>query len=122
MRHIWRHPLVRIGGMKYIMSTEQLGKLSLLQGAVEGTSMVDAGINDGDLVLIRCTNFPKHGAVQVVRYQDKSTLKQLWEIEGEGWELHYRDGTRKIIKCDSDDFEVQGEFVTVLREVAVPKE
>jgi SOS-response transcriptional repressor LexA len=82
--------------------------------SVRGGSMTEAGIRDGDLVLIRCADVPKDGAIQVVRYKNKSTLKLLREVEGKGWELHYRDGSGKVITCDSNEYEVQGEFEAVL--------
>ena len=38
-------PLNKIGGMKYIMSKEKLGKLALIQGAVEGRyTVMGAGL------------------------------------------------------------------------------
>ena len=76
--------------------------------------MAEAGIRDGDMVLIRYTDIPRDGAIQVVRYQDKSTLKLLREIEGRGWELHYRDGSGRVIECDSNEYETQGEFEAIL--------
>ena len=89
---------------------------------IRGGSMTEAGIRDGDMVLIRFTDVPADGAIQVVRHQDKSTLKKLREVEGKGWELHYRDGTGRVIFCDSDDFETLGEFEAILPEGTVPKE
>jgi SOS-response transcriptional repressor LexA len=82
--------------------------------SVRGGSMAEAGIRDGDMVLIRCVDVPRDGAIQVVRYRDKSTLKLLRETEDEGWELHYRDGSGRVITCDSNEYEVQGEFEAVL--------
>jgi len=81
---------------------------------VRGGSMAEAGIRDGDMVLVRCADAPRDGAVQVVRYRDKSTLKLLREVEGKGWELHYRDGSGRVIECDSDEYETQGEFEAIL--------
>jgi SOS-response transcriptional repressor LexA len=82
--------------------------------SIRGASMAEAGIRDGDLVLIRHAGAPVSGAVQVVRYQGRSTLKRLREVEGGGWELHYEDGTGRVIPVDSGDYEVQGEFVAIL--------
>jgi SOS-response transcriptional repressor LexA len=81
--------------------------------SVRGDSMTEAGIRDGDMLLIRCADVPKDGAIQVVRYKDKSTLKRLHKTE-EGWELHYEDGSGRVISGDSADYEVQGEFIAVL--------
>jgi SOS-response transcriptional repressor LexA len=88
---------------------------------VRGTSMAEVGIRDGDLVLIRHADVPVDGAVQVVRYQGKSTLKRLREIEGGGWELHYEDGSGKVISVTSGDYEVQGEFVAILPGIGGPE-
>jgi SOS-response transcriptional repressor LexA len=81
--------------------------------SIRGGSMAEAGIRDGDMVLIRCADAPRDGAIQVVRYKDQSTLKRLHET-GKGWELHYEDGSGRVITGDSADYEVQGEFIAVL--------
>jgi SOS-response transcriptional repressor LexA len=89
--------------------------------SIKGGSMTEAGIRDKDLVLIRHTSAPVDRAIQVVRHQGKSTLKRLREVEGSGWELHYEDGSGKVVLLDSGDYEVQGEFVAVLPGKAVPE-
>jgi SOS-response transcriptional repressor LexA len=81
--------------------------------SIRGGSMAEAGIRDGDMVLIRCADAPRDGAIQVVRFKDQSTLKRLHET-GKGWELHYEDGSGRVIIGDSSDYEVQGEFIAVL--------
>ena len=86
---------------------------------IRGSSMVEAGIRDGDKVIVCCTDVPRDSAIQVVRYDGKSTIKRLREIEGTGWELHYEDGSGKVILADSVDYQVQGEFVAILPENAV---
>jgi SOS-response transcriptional repressor LexA len=88
--------------------------------SIRGTSMSEAGIRDGDLVLISQSDTPRDGAIQVVRYRGKSTLKRLREVEGGGWELHYEDGSGRVIPVDSGDYQVQGDFVAVLPENALP--
>jgi SOS-response transcriptional repressor LexA len=70
--------------------------------------MTKTGILDGDMVLIRYTDVPRDGAIQVVRYQEKVTIKRLREIEGKGWELRYTDGSGKVIECDSEEYETLG--------------
>ena len=88
---------------------------------VRGGSMTGAGILDGDLALIRYADVPRDGAIQVVRYRDKVTLKRLREVEGKGWELRYMDGSGEAITCDSDEYETLGEFVTVLPKKCRPR-
>jgi SOS-response transcriptional repressor LexA len=87
---------------------------------IRGASMSETGIRDGDAVLIRCTDTPANGAIQVLRYHGKSTLKRLREVEGGGWEMHYEDGSGKVVPLDSGDYEVQGDFVAVLPGIGVP--
>jgi SOS-response transcriptional repressor LexA len=88
---------------------------------IRGGSMTGAGILDGDMALIRYADVPRDGAIQVVRYRDKVTLKLLREVEGKGWELRYMDGSGKAIICDTDGYETLGEFVTVLPKSTVPR-
>jgi repressor LexA len=89
--------------------------------SVRGGSMIEAGIRDGDMVLIRHTDTPADRAIQVVRYHGKSTLKRLREVEGKGWELHYEDGSGRVVLLDSGGYEVQGEFVAILPKIVVPE-
>jgi SOS-response transcriptional repressor LexA len=89
--------------------------------SIRGASMAEAGIRDGDLALIRHAEAPRDGAIQVIRYQGKSTLKRLRETEGGGWELHYEDGSGRVIPAASSDFTVQGDFVAILPHNAVPE-
>jgi SOS-response transcriptional repressor LexA len=89
--------------------------------SIRGESMAEAGIRDGDLALVRRADTPRDGAIQVVRYQGKSTLKRLREVEGKGWELHYEDGSGRFIPANSGDYEVQGEFVAILPHNTVPE-
>ena len=76
--------------------------------------MTGAGIPDGCVILIRRADVPRHGAIQVVAWQGKSTLKRLKEKEGGGWELRFEDGTGRVIVVDSGEYLVQGDFVAVL--------
>jgi SOS-response transcriptional repressor LexA len=81
---------------------------------IRGESMTSAGIPDGCTVLIRKADTPRNGAIQVVAYQGRSTLKRAIEREGGMWELHFEDGTNRIITPDSGEYRVQGDFVAVL--------
>jgi SOS-response transcriptional repressor LexA/DNA-binding XRE family transcriptional regulator len=90
--------------------------------SIRGTSMTAAKIFDGDIALIRRTGTPRDGAIQAVRYGDAVTLKRLRETGGEGWELHYMDGSGRVIACDSDGYETLGEFITILPKGAAPRE
>jgi SOS-response transcriptional repressor LexA len=87
---------------------------------VRGGSMIEAGIRDGDRVLVRCADVPANGAIMVVSYRGKSTLKRLRETE-KGWELHFEDGSGQVITVTSNRYQVQGEFKSILAGNAVVK-
>jgi SOS-response transcriptional repressor LexA len=82
--------------------------------SIRGESMTVAGIPNGSAVLIRRADAPRDGAIQVVAWQGRSTLKRLREKEGGGWELHFEDGTNRVIAVESKECRVQGDFVAVL--------
>ena len=59
--------------------SQEISELSddLMIVKVNGDSMIDTGINDGDLVLIRRTNDFKIGDIVLVRNQEGTTLKRM---------------------------------------------
>jgi SOS-response transcriptional repressor LexA len=84
---------------------------------IRGESMTAAGIPDGCTVLIRRSDVPRDGAIQVVRRGGRSTLKRMREGEDHTWTLHYEDGSKWSIAIGKDeDYQVQGDFVAVLPE------
>jgi repressor LexA len=44
---------------------------------VKGTSMIEAGIQDGDYILLRKAESPENGAIMLVRHEDQSTVKRI---------------------------------------------
>jgi SOS-response transcriptional repressor LexA len=86
-------------------------------GRIKGTSMTAAGIPDGILVLIRISDVPKDGAIQVVECQGEATLKRMREIPGKGWKICFDDHTGRYIEMGpGDEFHIQGDFIAVLPE------
>ena len=87
---------------------------------VQGNSMIDAFIPDGSVVLIRWTDVPRDGVIQVVRIDDRVTLKRMKEGEDHSWTLCYEDGTGRAIPLGEDN-RVQGDFVAVLPPSTQPR-
>jgi SOS-response transcriptional repressor LexA len=84
---------------------------------IRGESMSAAGIPDGCTVLIRRSDVPRDGAIQVVRCGGKSTLKRMREGEEHTWTLRYEDNSERLIPIGKDEeYQVQGDFVAVLAE------
>lgn len=83
---------------------------------VKGTSMIDALINDGDLVLLRATNEVRDGDMVAVwiKSQNETTLKHFYQ-EGERVRLQPANSTMQPIYVDAADVEVQGKVVSTIR-------
>jgi DNA polymerase V len=83
---------------------------------IKGESMSAAGIPDGSMVLIRKSDVPRNGAIQVVRHEGSSTLKRMREHEDHHWTLQFEDNTGRYIELGDEEYQVQGDFVAVLPE------
>jgi repressor LexA len=81
---------------------------------VRGTSMTEAGINDGDSILLQAAETPENGAIMLIRHEDQSTVKRV-RIKGNRVFLCWEDGSHNQIEVDSIDYEIQGKLVNVLR-------
>ena len=83
---------------------------------VKGTSMIDALIGDGDLVLLRATNDVRDGEMVAVwiKSQNETTLKHFYR-EGDRVRLQPANSTMEPIYVDAKDVEVQGKVVSTIR-------
>jgi len=54
---------------------------------VRGDSMINAGILDGDKVVVRPQQSADNGQIVVARIEDEATVKRLWRKNGEIWLL-----------------------------------
>ena len=74
-------------------------------------SMVDAGIEDGDLAVIRPCPVAENGQIALVAVDGGSTLKKFYLTDG-GVELHSCNSTHKIQKYGyRNDIRIIGTFV-----------
>lgn len=90
------------------------GDLYLLRA--NGASMIEAGIDDGDLVLIRQQSFADEGQIVVALMEDEATLKRFYpEPEKGRIRLHPENRTMKDIFVDS--CVIQGVAVRVLKDL-----
>jgi SOS-response transcriptional repressor LexA/DNA-binding XRE family transcriptional regulator len=87
---------------------------------IQGNSMIDALIPDGSMVLIRKSDAPVDGAIQVVSIDGHATLKRLREREDRGWRVCYEDGSGRTIPM-GEGLRVQGDFVAVLPPSSRPR-
>ncbi len=84
---------------------------STFYGRVIGDSMIDAGINDGDIAVIDKSREPHNGSIVVAYINNEFTIKYLDTThKEEGYiELRPSNAKYKPIRIDEgDDFEVWG--------------
>jgi repressor LexA len=84
----------------------------------KGDSMIDAMINDGDLVILRKTSELQNGGLYAVFLNDKneSSLKRVYQ-EGKRLKLKPENPTLKPFYVDARHAEIQGKVVCVVRQV-----
>jgi repressor LexA len=70
----------------------------------QGDSMNQKGIQDGDLVLVRQTNYPENGKIVVALINDEATLKEFHMDQSTIYLIPHSDNPRHkpIILDDSD--------------------
>lgn len=86
---------------------------------VEGDSMIDAMVNDGDLVIMKHTQTANNGEMVAIRMidSDETTLKYFYKENG-GIRLQPANPTMDAVFIDNpNNIEVQGKVVLVIRQV-----
>jgi repressor LexA len=86
---------------------------------VKGKSMVDALINDGDIVLMQHVSTVDNGEMAAVwlKGEKEATLKKVYKESGR-IRLQPANEQMKPIYADYDNVEIQGRVVAVVRQVA----
>ena len=83
---------------------------------VQGTSMIDALIDDGDVVIIKPAREASNGEMVVawLKDQEEATLKKFY-LEGDQVRLQPANSQMEPIYCPAENVEVHGKVVTVIR-------
>ena len=89
------------------------GKENVFALRVKGTSMIDALVNDGDLVLMEPTAAWDNGDMVAVWLKDRqeTTLKKIYKEDGGRVRLQPANVTMDPIYVDADEVEVQGRIL-----------
>jgi len=92
------------------------GKEGVYALKVKGTSMVDALINDGDIVLMQYVNTVDNGEMAAVwlKAEREATLKKVYR-ESNRIRLQPANSQMKPIYAAPDNVEIQGKVVGVIR-------
>src|SRR3990172_227401 len=82
---------------------------------VKGTSMIDALVNDGDLVIMEATASPDNGDMVAawLKREQEATLKRIY-VEDSRVRLQPANVTMQPIYTDLDNVEVQGKVLATI--------
>lgn len=84
---------------------------------VKGDSMIDAMINDGDIVVMKPAQEARNGEMVAVRVNDEYTLKYFYKEKG-GYRLQPANPTMKpILLKKNEPLEINGKVVMVIRKM-----
>lgn len=101
-----------------LMSAKEKGK-DLFALQVQGESMIDAMINDGDIVILKPAQEARNGEMVAVWLSDKNetTLKYFYK-ERDGYRLQPANPTMKPIMIKKNEpLEIKGKVVMVIRKI-----
>ena len=84
--------------------------------AVKGTSMIDALIDDGDIVVVQPSKQARNGEMVVawLKGEEEATLKKFY-LEGDTVRLQPANSQMEPIYCSAANVEIKGKVVTVIR-------
>lgn len=82
---------------------------------LHGVSMTQAGMNDGDYVLIRRCNEPQSGKIMLVQRDGESTLKKIERDENGAYRLCWQDGSGRTQTIDSENWSVLGVYCWTIK-------
>lgn len=83
---------------------------------IRGESMIDAGILDGDFIIVRSQNYARQGQIVVAMLEDEATCKRLEKENGHIWLMPENPAYDPI---PGDDARVIGVVVKVIRDYPV---
>lgn len=80
---------------------------------ITGDSMIDAGIFDEDIILVKKTNYANHGEIVVALIDDSATVKRLYNQNGQIMLLPENSSMDPIIP---NNLEILGKVISLFRE------
>jgi len=100
--------------------TEDLtrGRQGVYALKVKGSSMIDALINDGDIVLMQYVNVVENGEMAAIwlKAEKEATLKKVY-AEPSRIRLQPANSQMKPIYVEPDNVEIQGRVIAVIRQL-----
>jgi repressor LexA len=85
---------------------------------VQGDSMIESGIVDGDLVIVRTQPRVENGEIGVAIIGDEATVKRIFD-EGPQWRLQPENASMKplMVRKGEKQFAIAGKVIGVVRKI-----
>jgi repressor LexA len=92
------------------------GRENIYALRVKGSSMIDALVNDGDIVIMEAASSARDGDMVAawLKREQEATLKRFYR-EGSQVRLQPANETMQPIRTDADNVEVQGRVIGAVR-------
>lgn len=110
-------PLLATGNVtgSMMLDTRLVGSEEVFLLRVEGDSMVDAGIAENDMVLVRRIGAVRNGEIIVARVNGEVTVKRYFNIAGRIVLEPANRNYRPIAVEDQESFQLEGRVVALFR-------
>lgn len=86
-------------------------------GKVSGDSMIDAGLNDGDLLIIDKSLDPKNNSIAVCFLDGEFTVKRVLRQKDQLWLVAENKNYKPIPIYSENDFIIWGVVTTVIKKI-----
>jgi repressor LexA len=105
-----------------LLPARERGKNELFALEVQGDSMIDAMVNDGDIVIMKQAQEARNGEMVAVWLDDKdeTTLKYFYKEDGRVRLQPANPTMKPIIVNDPETVKIQGKVVMVIRQMDKP--
>ena len=82
----------------------------------KGNSMINAGISDGDIVIIRLQNSAEEGQIVIARVDDEATLKRYY-LDRKNKRIRLHPENDEMQDMFYDQVDIQGVAVKVIKDL-----
>lgn len=96
-----------------VLPQNMLGKDDVFCLRVQGDSMIEAGIFDGDIIVVRQQNTAENGEIVVAMVEDEATLKRIFYEEGH---VRLQPENSSMAPIFVDSVQVLGKLVALIRQ------
>ncbi len=99
----------------YTLPAEEFRGEELFMLRVQGESMIEAGIFDGDKIIVRRQPTARLNEIVVVLIEDSATVKRLTEINAERVVLHPENSTMSDFVYRPEEVSILGKVIGLIR-------